>query len=107
MTEDEEVLFVVTTPLGFTVRVTRRYWHLITTVKHPVMAGHEKEVEATLSQPTEIRQSRTDRQVLLFYHTQHAGRWVCAVARRLDNTGFLITAYPTDAIKEGIPLWPT
>ena len=40
MTEDEEVLFVVTTPLGFTVRVTRRYWHLITTVKHPVMAGH-------------------------------------------------------------------
>ena len=29
-----------------------------------------------------------------------------AVARQADDQGFLITAYPTDAIKEGTPLWP-
>lgn len=107
MPTDEEILFDVATPLGFTVRVTRRYWQMITTVKHPVMAGHEAEVAATLSAPEEIRRSRSDENVLLFYRNQRTGRWVCAVARRQDNTGFLITAYPTDTIKEGDHLWPT
>ncbi len=107
MPTDDEVLFVALTPLGFTVRVTRRYWELITRVKHPVMAGHEAEVQATLSDPEEIRCSRSDKNVLLFYRTQRTGRWVCAVTRRQDATGFLITAYPTDAIKEGTHLWPT
>ncbi len=71
------------------------------------MAGHEADVQTTLSAPEEIRRSRNDENVFLFYRTQHTGRWVCAVARRLDKTGFLITAYPTDAIKEGTYLWPT
>lgn len=107
MNQDEDILFVVMTPLGFSVRVTRRYWQLITTMKHPVMAGHEAEVQATLAEPEEIRRSRSDENVLLFYRTQHAGRWVCAVTRQQDDSGFLITAYPTDAIKEGTHLWPT
>jgi hypothetical protein len=29
-----------------------------------------------------------------------------AVSRRTDSEGFLITAYPTDAIKEGEQIWP-
>ena len=94
MNPDDEILFVVTTPLGFTVRVTQRYWTLITTVRHPVMAGHEADVQATLSEPEEIRRSRSDENVLLFYPTQRTGRWVCAVARRQDDTGFLITRLP-------------
>ena len=92
MNPADEILFAVTTPLGFTVRVTHRYWRLITTVKHPIMAGHEADVQATLSHPEEIRRSRSDENVLLFYRTQRAGRWVCAVTRRQDDTGFLITA---------------
>ena len=76
-------------------------------MKHPVMAGHEAEVQAALSAPEEIRRSRSNENVLLFYRTQRAGRWVCAVTRRQDDTGFLITAYPTDAIKEGTRVWPT
>ncbi|PYQ27089.1 MAG: hypothetical protein DMF56_21240 [Acidobacteria bacterium] len=33
-------------------------------------------------------------------------RWICAVAKRVDDRdGFLITAYPTDAIKEGTRIW--
>ena len=107
MPTPHEYLFVVSTPLGFSVRVTHASWEFITTVKHPVMAGHEAEVQATLAAPEEIRRSRSDENVLLFYRTQRSGRWVCAVARRQDSTGFLITAYPTDAIKEGTHLWPT
>ena len=107
MKPDPSVLFVVTTPLGFAVQVSRCYWEFITTVKHPVMAGHEAEVQATLAVPEEIRRSRSDENVLLFYRTQRSARWVCAVTRRQDDTGFLITAYPTDAIKEGTHVWPT
>lgn len=100
------LLFDVLTPLGFWVRVTRERWELITTVKHPVMAGREGVVRATLESPEQVRQSRSDAQVLLFYHAEGASRWVCAVARRAEDQGFLITAYPTDAIKEGTQIWP-
>ena len=100
------ILFEVVTPLGFRVRVTRAYWELIVTVKHPVMAGREADVQATLQSPNEIRVSKRDANVFLFYKPERMGRWVCAVAKRLDGEGFLVTTYPTDAIKEGVRKWP-
>jgi hypothetical protein len=101
----EEILFEALTPLGFTVRVTKNYWLLISTVKHPVMAGKIDIVRDTLSNPDEIRKSKSDGDVLLFYKIFGEKRWICAVARRLDSEGFLITAYPADAIKEGEKIW--
>jgi hypothetical protein len=101
-----DVLMEVDTPLGFCVRVGRGYWEFLVTVKHPAMAGREGDVQAALCGPDEIRRSRTDPNVLLFYKAASRGRWVCAVCRRLNGDGFLITAYPTDAIKEGEHLWP-
>ena len=103
---EETILFEVPTPLGFRVRVTRSYWDLITTIKHPVMAGQESIVKNTLQTPAQIRVSRSDASVYLFYRQERAGRWICAVARRLNGEGFLITAYPTEAIKEGVRVWP-
>ena len=70
------------------------------------MAGHESVVKGTLQSPDEIRLSRSDSDVYLFYKREHTRRWVCAVAKRLDEDGFLITAYPTDSIKEGEQIWP-
>ena len=106
MGRDPELLFEVLTPLGFRVRVTRERWNLITTVKHPVMVGREDVVMATLENPEQIRQSRSDSEVLLFYCAERSSRWVCAVAKRAADQGVLITAYPTDAIKEGTQVWP-
>ncbi len=100
-----DLLFEVLTPLGFSVRVTRSYWDLIITFKHPVMAGHEADVQETLKNPNEIHVSKSDPNVYLFYSPERMGRWVCAVAKRLNGEGFLITAYPTDAIKEGKQIW--
>lgn len=45
MTDNKDILFEVTTPLGFRVRVTHGYWDLIVSVKHPVMAGRERMCE--------------------------------------------------------------
>ena len=70
------------------------------------MAGKEQAVRTALETPDEVRQSRADPAVYLFYSVQHAKRSVCAVAKRRDGDGFLITAYPTDAIKEGERVWP-
>lgn len=94
------------TPLGFSVRVSQGRWELIVVAKHPVMAGRENLVRAALEAPDEVRQSRIDPQVLLFYKAEATKRWTCAVAKRLADSGFLITAYPTDAIKEGVRVWP-
>jgi hypothetical protein len=106
MNRSREILFEARTPLGFTVRVTRSYWTIITTIKHPAMAGREDEVRAALETPEEIRRSKSDANVYLFYRNLRNRRWVCAVSKQAGRTGFLITAYPTDAIKEGERIWP-
>ncbi len=102
---DDTILFVAFTPLGFQVRVTRAYWEVIVTIKHPAMAGREEDVKRTLEDPDEIRQSKSDENVYLFYRAERAKRWICAVSRQTDEEGFLITTYPTDAIKEGVQVW--
>jgi len=59
-----------------------------------------------LTEPEQIRRSRSDATVFLFYRQTGPSRWVCCVVKRLTATmGFLITAYPTDAIKEGELIW--
>ena len=101
-----DLCFEVSTPLGFCVRVTHAYWDVIVNIKHPVMTGREVDVKNTLAQPDEIRRSRSDAQVYLFYRAEPLGRWVCAVSKQVDETyGFLITADPTDAVNEGVTVW--
>ena len=106
MTTSEHLIFEAETPLGFRVCVTRVRWGLIVTEKHPVMKGREEDVRRALESPDEVRQSRTDPNVLLFYRSERLKRWVCAVAKQAGEDGFLVTTYPTDAIKEGVRIWP-
>ena len=103
MPEEPKPLFEILTPLGFKVRTSPDYWQKII-LKHPDLAGHLESVKQALSNPDEIRRSSRDAQVLLFYLAgEH--RWVVAVARLADSEGYLITAYQTDAIKEGETIW--
>ena len=73
---ESDLLFEVPTPLGFRVQATRAYWEMIVCFKHPVMADRELEVKATLEHPDEIRQSRIDADVYLFYRAERESRWV-------------------------------
>jgi hypothetical protein len=102
-----QYLFEVETPLGFKVHCTEDYWQFITTKKHPSMVDRLEDVKQTLIDPDEIRQSLSDDTVLLFYRSDKAKRkrWTCAVSKRLESEGFLITAYPTGNIKEGERIW--
>ena len=94
----------VMTPLGFRVVCTSEYWQRITAIKHPPMKGRLADVALTLSDPDEVRRSVGDPLVLLF-HRRSAPRWVCAVVKKGDGIGYLITAYPADKIKSGEVLW--
>lgn len=60
---NENYLFKVITHLGFSVHVTREYWDFITSIKHPVMKGMEESVIKVLSDPDEIRKSKSDKNV--------------------------------------------
>ena len=101
-----ESLFEVDTRLGFRVRVPAIRWDLIVSNKHPAMDGRPRDVQRTLEDPDEIRQSGSDPDVFLFYTLERPGRWICAVAKRVTREdAFLITAYPTDAVKVGTRLW--
>ncbi|WAL61799.1 hypothetical protein [Thermocoleostomius sinensis] len=96
--------FEIPTPLGFTVRTSEEYWQRLI-IKHPDIEELEDFVRLALSTPDEVRRSSRDAGVLLFYRVRREERWVVAVARRLNGDGFLITAYQTDAIKEGETVW--
>jgi len=105
MMADVGLLFEVTTPLGFAASVSAKYWDMIVTIKHPVMKGRGQDVQETLKHPDEIRRSKSDSNVYLFYRAERPGRWICAVVKRLNRDAFLVTTYPTDAIKEGERTW--
>ena len=101
----DDIMFRVDSPLGFAVRTTTPYWERLVTAKRPTMSGRESEVMETLIDPDEIRLSRSDPEVLLFYRSERPGRWLCVVAKKLNGEGFLVTVYPTGAIKKGELVW--
>lgn len=96
-----DVYFRVKTPLGVVIRTTKDYWENTIVIKHPSIAKYEDKVKESLQNPEEIRQSQQDRRVHLHY--KNIGKvYVCAVADYLSTkSGYLITAYLTDRIKEG------
>ena len=97
--------FEVATPLGVVVRTTPRYWARIVTFKHPVMRGREEIVKNALSDPSEVRRSKTDQSVQLYYAPDPPYH-VCVVVKCSGHEGFIVTAYRTEKIKEGDRIWP-
>ncbi len=98
-----EIYFSLKTPLDIEVRTTVQYWEYLVSIKHPVMKNKEDVVTAVLQTPDEIRQSKVDKDVFLYY--KQYDRLYCVVVRHAEMEGFLITAYPTDKVKEGDVIW--
>ena len=67
------------------------------------MKNKETVVKNTLKNPDEIRQSKIDKEIFLYY--KKLDKLYCVVAKHIYSGGFLITAYPTDKIKEGDLIW--
>lgn len=78
--------------------------------QHQEMAGMEEEVERTLHSPTEMRVSRSNSTVQLFYEyyarTLVGGKWLCVVVKYPSDDAFVVTAYLTDQLKAGATIGP-
>ena len=99
-----QILFQVKSKLCSLIRTTGAYWDIITHVKHPTVKGKEKAVKETLSGPDEIRVSKKAKNILLFYK-KYNGKFLCVVVKSQKKKGFIITAYFTRKIKEGLVRW--
>lgn len=93
---------------GRSVRLTdERLAHIF---HHQEMAGLEAEIEGVLRAPAEVRRSRSDDTVQLFYEfyakTRVGGKWLCVVVKYSPDDAFVVTAYLTDQLKAGETIWP-
>lgn len=97
-------LFEVRSKLGKTIRVTKSYWKIISEKKHPSVAGRVEEAKLALMDPVDVRRSRYDSSIYLYYRRLD-DTLICVVAKHLNEEGFAVTAYLTDRIKRGETVW--
>ena len=94
---------------GRNVRLTDE--RLVHILERTEMRGMREAIIRTLQAPAEVRVSRSDPAVRLFYefysHTRIGGKWLCVVVKYATNDAFVITAYLTDRLKAGERIWPT
>lgn len=102
---NSKIKFEVNAINNLRVRTTHEYWNKIITFKHPSMEGKESKVVEVLEGPDQIRVSKKDTSVLLYYKKQEKN-YICVVVKILSGEGFIVTAYITENIKEGEKLWP-
>ncbi|MBI4823737.1 MAG: DUF4258 domain-containing protein [Nitrospirae bacterium] len=98
-----EFYFKIKTPLNVEIRTTKEYWQYLITKKHKIMENKEALVRETLNQPDEVRQSKINKDVFLYY--RRFDKLYCIVVKHTGQEGFLITAYPVDKVKEGEVVW--
>jgi hypothetical protein len=67
--------------------------------------GQERAVIEALTNPDQVRVSKTDPSVFLFYRKM-GRKFLCVVTKRATPAvGFVMTAYFTDKVKEGETAW--
>ena len=93
---------------GMAIRLTEeRLAHIL---EHPEMAGLEGAIEGTLARPEAVLLSYSDPSAPLYYRlylgTRVGDKFLCIVVKVREEDAFVLTAYLTDKIKRGIPLWP-
>lgn len=94
---------------GHEVRLTdERLVHILDRAE---MRDMREEIIRTLQAPAEVRISRSDSAVRLFYEfysrTTIGDKWLCVVVKYFADDAFVITAYLTDKLKAGERIWPT
>jgi len=100
---ETNTLFEIETRIG-KIKTTKGYWEIITH-KHSEVRDLLAIVKKVLKKPDQIRRSKVDKDVYLFYMKLEK-YWLAVVTKRLNHEGFVITAYLTSKIKEGERIWP-
>jgi hypothetical protein len=93
---------------GLAIRLTEeRLAHI---AEHAEMAGLIEAIPETLQAPERVVGSLSDPQARLYYRfyfgTMVGGKHLCVVVKVVEDDAFVLTAYLTDRVKRGMPLWP-
>lgn len=93
---------------GLAIRLTdERLAHIL---EHPEMAGMGEAIQETLLRPERVVESPSDPQARLYYRfypgTLVGDKYLCVVVRVAATDAFVLTAYLTDRVKGGVPIWP-
>jgi hypothetical protein len=89
------------------VRLTdERLAHIL---ERPEMTDMKTAIKETLQEPQLVKQSRSDENAFLYYRFYYltivGDKWLCVVAKYLEDDAFVVTAYFTDKLKEGKEIW--
>ena len=93
---------------GTDVRLTdERFQHI--TDSHPSVLELSDAIAETLTSPDVVRLSSWNADTRLYYRwyteTKYNDKYVCVVVVVTEDDAWIITAYLTDAIKQGELLW--
>jgi len=93
---------------GLAIRLTdERLAHIL---EHPEMRGLERALEETLLNAERVIQSFSDPEARLYYRfyfgTLVGDKYLCVVVKIVASDAFVLTAYLTDRVKRGMPIWP-
>lgn len=92
---------------GRSIRLTdERLAHIL---EHPEMRWMESAISRTVESPDRVVTSVSDFSVRLYYryhpNTALGGKHVCVVVKAALVDAFVLTAYLTDSVKKGAPVW--
>ena len=79
-----QVRFEVKSCLRKEIRTTEEYWKLISEIKHPLVKRYEAEVKETIKNPDEVRRSKKDSSVFLYYK-KYGNLFICVLVRHLNS----------------------
>lgn len=93
---------------GRAVRLTpEREAHIL---DHSEMVDLLDQIQEAISTPEKVVRSASDDTVELYYSfkrgTKVGDKWLCVVVKYSTDDAFVVTAYLTDKVKKGEPLWP-
>ena len=92
---------------GRIIRLTdERLAHIL---EHPEMRSLESAIAWAVALPDHVVTSLSDPSVQLYYRyhprTLVGGKYVCVVVKTTSADAFVLTAYLTDSVKKGAPVW--
>ena len=97
------MIFNIICKLGKKIKFAEeRYNHIIS--RHMEIAGKEKEIEESLTNPDFVQESKYDSKVLLYYKKLD-NLYFVTVVKMLNSKGFILTAYIANIIKRGKIIW--
>jgi len=89
--------------LGSIELTNERKLHILTV--HPELKLHLEKLSLVLLNPDEIKRSRFDKNVLLFYKffaKIKSGKYINVTVKTVNERNFILTAYITDKIRAGV-----